>query len=781
MSLGNRCSQHHPKDIMLRSTSITSLALGALLAVTGCTAPAALGQDDHQGADQPVAVTKEASTKHHLLVLGSHADIAARRLSVAPTYARGVSSPLKAGGPSAFVPSSATYFANARKNAGLSVTLAHDSAGTLLSGAATVRSSDPSVATASLSGSEVTVELTQKVGNTFITTYDASGNALAKFMVLSATPKSGVAIIDDDNLAPSALFGGGNDQFWPVTNFADRTDDGGLNFLYQPSGAYGGMLTIDAPRGGTQKLQAMMNEVVRQVGGAPIAIYFPGRDILVRLSNRFNQTSFWDRSFKDQDKGYTEALPFAQLVAQDGFADYVDYGNSLSSSPLHDTAQVEDASYEFVAPKGQKAVAPKTVAVVLADGTRVAATSPDFAAAKQRATRVVLAYPEANGNLEEGGLECTVKAGTSLSWKSVSTNAQTTIDGSSSWNGGKPDVSLSLHPHMTFGGQFEFQGAVQGSCERTLFTVPIAEWGIPVFGKVALNVPVAAKFEVSAKFGTTKTVIMTPRLNVGSKADPSKPGNVSISYKSTGGGFGGSMDVGTRTDYASLGVVVGSDAGKTDVDVQAGVSAGIGFEASVKLWIAKASIRADVGYVLFGVETSGTMVVDDHKQFSVEDGKFSLGMFPHIAPSISVSTPFYTHSFNLFDQTILPIRIYSTTFGAASDDLMPEEKSTTVHVDGRDLQIIFSSDAVTMPGLKDTDNAEYVIGGWFDPTCRHNEASGVGGGGHGSYIEYFRIPFKNGVANITGIDLRNADKCALDYSTQEVDVNGSKATSPYQK
>ena len=125
---------------MPRISALASLALVGLFAISGCVAPSAALQEDKTDASPSVetSAAKGASSSHHVLVLGSHADIAVRRLSVAPKYAHGVSTSLEGAGPAAYIPSSATYFANAKQSGGLGVTLVHDSVGTLLTGATSV-------------------------------------------------------------------------------------------------------------------------------------------------------------------------------------------------------------------------------------------------------------------------------------------------------------------------------------------------------------------------------------------------------------------------------------------------------------------------------------------------------------------------------------------------------------------------------------------------------------------------------------------------------------------
>ncbi|MFO0667694.1 MAG: hypothetical protein U0174_27320 [Polyangiaceae bacterium] len=749
----------------MKAISLLAIASLATTLAAGCAVNADPAAPNVAPVPEKV-VTKR--TRSHTLVLGSHEDIAARRASLAPKYARGVKAQraLRAGSVSPLIPSSGTFFANPQKDGVVRVSLQHTEL-LALQGAARVESSDTNVATASLNGSDVSVSLSGKLGNTFVTTFDQSGNALAKFMVLSATPREGVAIIDDENLAPTKLFVGADDSTWPATDFQSLAGSG-LNGLYNGASGY---LEVDTNRLVTQKLSALVAAVQKQVSGPVSAIYFPGRDILVKVPGNMVQATFWDRTFSNKDQGLSEGLVISGLVAQDHFADYVDYGGVLSSSPLHDPNADEGAHLEFVPNRARLANGSSLVGVIMADGTRVAATAPNFEAAKAAAVRTVFSYGE-----EEGELECTVKVGTSINWRSLSTSASTKISGHASWNGGKPDIGVELHPQLTFGGQFEISGGVEGSCEAKLFTVPIAEWGLPVFGNVALNVPVAAKFDVSVAQGSSKLIVMTPRQRIGSKADPSQPGTVGFGYSTDHGGFYGTFDVGTKTDYSTLGVVAGSDSGTSEVEVEAGVAASFGLEATVKAWIAKASVRADIGHVLFGVDASAKMNAFS-PNFSVTEGEFALGLFPHFAPTLSIDTPFWHHSFNLFDMKVAPVTMLSRSYSSESSEMVPEEKSSSVQVDGRNLKVVYGADAVRIDALRSNDVAYLVLAGWYDPSCHTSN-----GGGHGSYIEYARIPFVDGVANVTGYDLRNADKCNLDYGGQYLEVNGDKAfVTPYGK
>lgn len=97
-----------------------------------------------------------------------------------------------AGGPSKFIRSSGSVVANPQRDSSLVVALTRDGVGSpALVADGGVVSSDPSIATASMSDHEISVLLSGKLGNTYLTTYDAAGNATAKVMVLAAVPSDG--------------------------------------------------------------------------------------------------------------------------------------------------------------------------------------------------------------------------------------------------------------------------------------------------------------------------------------------------------------------------------------------------------------------------------------------------------------------------------------------------------------------------------------------------------------------------------------------------------------
>jgi hypothetical protein len=66
-----------------------------------------------------------------------------------------------------------------------------------------------------------------------------------------------------------------------------------------------------------------------------------------------------------------------------------------------------------------------------------------------------------------------------------------------------------------------------------MFEVPVAEWGIPLFGNVGVNAPIKVEFRVKADGSIT---VMPPRVELGRVKDTSYPGKIGFSY-AVGGKF----------------------------------------------------------------------------------------------------------------------------------------------------------------------------------------------------------------------------------------------------
>ena len=671
--------------------ALLALSFTTLSAVVGCSAPTDATSSDVGSA--PVVT----SAKHHTVVIGEDHEIVARRESLRAKKSFGVKAldSETPAGPAAFVRSSGTVVANPHVDTVLTITLSRGTSGAPAEVAAGgVVSSDPSVATATVSGAELSVTLTGKLGNTFLTTFDAAGNATAKVMVLAALPMPGTAVIDDEALEPQALRRGDYGVSEELaTNFEGLTNDQALAALY--AATPGSDERVGAMAFASRAAyEAFAKAAVDAVGMGPNgvrAIYFPKKDLLVTtvrgdLSGTGNPGSSYE-------------VAIGAAVSQADFASYVDFGGVLTSSPLHDTNAVETGALSFTAGgKSVGATAPVTVGVVLADGRRVMASEAAFGEAQKTAVRHIVAYPQPGEPLGEA-LTCeTSKSAGAIDWSALYSTAQTKLAADAKWNGGKPSIALDLTPQVRVGGQLGFTGHFEGTCEKTLFEVPIAEWGIPLFGSVAVNAPVKLEFKVKADGSVT---VMTPRVELGSTADTSKPGKIGFSY-AVGGKFTVDRDIAMKSSYTSLRPVEGSAQGNAHVEVEAGIAAALGLEAQVKAWILKASVRADLGDVTFGVKDTADLTVYPASLTYDASNTFELGLFPRLAPTLHVDTSFFHKSFNLFTVDLGDISFHDERSTPKGEKLViRKDIDYLVTPDGTPVTVVRASDRIEVLDMGD--------------------------------------------------------------------------------
>ncbi len=682
------------------NAALLALSFTALSTVIGCSAPTG------DSSEVPSAAEVTRSTKHHSVVVGEDHEIVSRRDALRPKKSFGVKALASEApaGPSMFVRSSGTVVANPRTDGALTIALARNVSGAPAAVAAGgVVSSDPSVATATVAGAELTVTLTGKLGNTFLTTFDAAGNATAKVMVLSALPMPGTAIVDDEALEPSALqLGTYGVPEQLATDFADRTNDQALASLY--AATPGSNDRVGAMTFASQETyRSFAKAAIDAAGMGPSgvrAIYFPKKDLLVT-------TVRGDVTGTGTPGGAYE-VSIGAAVSQADFASYVDFGGVLTSSPLHDANMVESGALSFTNTAGASlgATAPVTVGVVLADGRKVMASEATFAEAEKKAVRHLVAYPQPGEPLGEA-LTCeTSKSAGKIDWSALYSTAETKLVADAKWNGGKPSIALDLTPHVRVGGQIGFAGSFEGTCEKTLFEVPVAEWGIPLFGSVAVNAPVKVEFSVKANGSVT---VMTPRIELGSAQDTTQPGKIGFSY-AVGGKFTVDRDLAMTTAYTSLGAVEGSAQGNAHVEVEAGIAAALGLEAQVKAWIFKASVRADLGDVMFGVKDEADLTVYPASMTYDASNNFELGLFPHLSPTLHVDTSFFHKSFNLFTVDLGDISFYDERSTPKGAKLFTKEAATqTKTQDGTPVTYVQASDRIEIRDMGDIASVESVV------------------------------------------------------------------------
>ncbi len=733
------------------SAAVLALSFASLTAVIGCSAPSGSASEMPATPETPGA-TRLA--KRHVVVVGEDHEIVARREALRPKKSFGVKalSDEAPKGPSKFVRSSGTVVANPRTDAALTVALARNVSGAPAAVAAGgVVSSDPSVATATVSGAELSVTLSGKLGNAYLTTFDADGNATAKVMVLAAVPMAGTAIVDDEALEPTNLQLG--DYGVPeqlATDFADRTNDAALSELYAatPGAATrAGAMTF----ANQEAYRAFAKAAIDAVGNGPNgvrAVYFPGKDLLV--------TTIRGDLTGTGTPGGTYEVSIGAAVSQADFATYVDFGGMLSSSPLHDASESETGALSFASNGAASlgATQPVKVGVVLADGRKVMASEPEFAALEGKAVRHIVAYPQVGEPLGEA-LTCeTSKSAGAIDWRALYSTAETKLAADAKWNGGKPSIALDLTPHVRVGGQIGFAGAFEGTCEKTLFEVPVAEWGIPLFGNVGVNAPVKVEFRVKADGSVT---VMTPRVELGSAKDTSQPGKIGFSY-AVGGTFTVDRDLAMTTAYTSLGAVEGSAQGNAHVEVEAGIAASLGLEAQVKAWIFKASVRADLGDVTFGVKDEADLTVHPASMTYDASNHFELGLFPHLAPTLRVDTSFFHKSFNLFTVDLGDISFYDERSTPQGQKLFTKETAnSTKTLDGTPVTYVQASDHIEIRDMGDIASVESVV-------------FGIMGGEYKRFVDpQFSAGISGATINMTGLD---PAKLARVYQS----VPGSKGT-----
>lgn len=743
------------------TASLLALSVSVLSTTIGCAAPT---DDAPVGPVAPVAL----STKHHTVVVGEDHEIVARRDALRPKRSFGVKSLRDEvpAGPSKFVRSSGTVVANPRTDAALTIDLARNVGGASAGAGLTaggVASSDPSVATATVAGSTLSVTLTGKLGNTFLTTFDASGNATAKVMVLSALPMPGTAIIDDEALEPAGLqYGDYGVPETLATDFADRTNDSALSALYAATpgqNARIGAMTFANVAGSSALAKAAIDAVGQGPNGVR-AIYFPKKDLLVT-------TVHGDMSGSSTPGG-TYEISIGAAVSQADFGTYVDFGGVLGSSPLHDANVVEGGNLSFASNGASVgAIAPVKVGVVLADGRKVMASESGFADAEAKAVRHLVAYPQAGEPLGEA-LTCeTSKSAGAIDWRSLYSTAETKLSANAKWNGGKPSIALDLEPHVRVGGQIGIAGHFEGKCEKTMFEVPVAEWGIPLFGNVAVNAPVKVEFSVKADGSVT---VMTPRVELGSAQDTSKPGKIGFSY-AVGGKFTVDHDLAVTSAYTSLGAVEGSAEGNAHVEVEAGIGAALGLEAQVKVWIFKASVRADLGDVVFGVKDEADLTVHLADMSYDASNDFKLGLFPHLAPTLRVDTPFFHKSYNLFSVDLGDLAFYDERTTPKGSKLFTKETAKQTQTeDGATVTYVQASDHIEMRDMGNITSVESVVQGIWGNEVRRFVDPQIAAGITGATL------------NLTGIELnalahvyqRNGSGTMLGQSSFDMHMQNGK-------
>ncbi|NOU30426.1 MAG: hypothetical protein HOO96_21200 [Polyangiaceae bacterium] len=180
-----------------------------------------------------------------------------------------------------------------------------------------------------------------------------------------------------------------------------------------------------------------------------------------------------------------------------------------------------------------------------------------------------------------------------------------------------------------------------------------------------------------------------------------------------GGQFTVDRDLAMTTAYTSLGAVEGSAQGNAHVEIEAGIAAALGLEAQVKAWIFKASVRADLGDVMFGVKDEADLTVYPASMTYDVSNKFELGLFPHLSPTLHVDTTFFHKSFNLFTVDLGDISFYDERSTPSGQKLFTKEKSNaTTTLDGTPVTYVQASDHIEVRDMGDIASVESVVLGY---------------------------------------------------------------------
>ena len=525
----------------------------------------------------------------------------------------------------------------------------------------------------------VLVTLTGKKGNSYITSLDSQGNAISKFMVLSAEPQKDVMVISDPEIHPILCSTKSEPRFGTACDYLTSTDfdlgHSGAGFTMDtflkgdsPAKKY---ILFDAKS--IEKLKVLNNDNADLFKKK--AIYFESIDTLFVMEDGVTKMERIALIGKDpmnpadldphNPSLWFNGLSIHHVATQEEFNDYVDFGGQLSSSPLRDFEQVDELVHEIT--PGQ-ALKPRLVGVQYSDGSEQAA-SLDSVVYLTNSVRLPVAKHIFEIKLkgdEKPGVKCYVGASFGLepkiSLNSFKSTATVGIGGDFKWNGGRASFGVHLKPAVDVGGQIAVQmtKGISFECSFPIREFPVAEIGIPIFGNAQIIIPIEAK----TKFGLGSTargdaVLITPKFNLGKAGNYLEPGETGFSY-AVGGGVHPEYSMQATISRNHLGLAEGTDlsgsrangSNKFNFTHQAGVSAGLEMRAKVKTWIFSAEVEANLLEAMIGFKTDAEYDIDtatDSYLSTVQDAKSGIGLFLESHPSISIKTRFFSFSFNLFD------------------------------------------------------------------------------------------------------------------------------------
>lgn len=626
------------------------------------------------------------------VVIGTSAHIKAKRDSThgsGRALTKGVShvsfkdgKPILADAPHPFIMSSGSVMVAAKKNGLVQVAYHEDGKGKLsdavpskllISDTSIVSDVviDPAHPNAAL------VTLSGKKGNSYITALDARGDAISKFMILSAEPAKDVLVVSDPDIHPMLCKGLGFSEQSLACYTATGTDfDLGhvgdqFNMDHYLKNGTTDKKFLAFDDASTKKLIALNDGNSDNFDKR--AIYFEHIDTLVVMNDGSSKLADMRvvGSSAEGELPSRNALSIKYIATQEEFNKYIDYGDKLSSSPLRDFNQQDVLSHVITPDQPAEAI---LVGVVLADNTELSVSADSLQRLESSSRYPVTTHIyrlRQKGDVElSSGLECraSVTAGKLLKFglKSLKSVATVTLGGNFDWSGGRPHVGVDLNPQVNVGGMLNFglDGRVAMTCGVELLEIKLAEWGIPVFGNVHVAMPLELKVELGVN-GSGDLVLALPAYDLGSPDGTSRPGKVGIQYTPDGG---------FKTDFAMkstlakdrMGVAEGTKlkdkaVGEIGMDHEAGVAAGLNFRAKVKSWIFNAEVDASVAEILVGASTEGSYKIDTDQQVSKRvssEGESGIGAFFSVSPTIQIKTTFFSLSFNLFEFKVKPLWFY---------------------------------------------------------------------------------------------------------------------------
>jgi hypothetical protein len=543
----------------------------------------------------------------------------------------------------------------------------------------------------------VLLTLTGRRGNAYVTALDAAGNAMSKFMVLSATPRDDVAVIDDPDIRPvlcPIIFIDGHN----ACDLNASTDfiEGGMT---GPKFSADDFLKGLAPLTAAVVFDAASLERLRpyMASGKKNAIYFEALDVLMVMDPSYQQQTALVTLASDR-KTVAPAQYMAywidHMATQKEFNTYLDYGGQLSSSPLTAPGVTDHAQFEITPDKPAQAV---LTAIELTDGTRLSASAGTLSALTQQhgaaiRNQVYELRQQGPAGMVGTGLECrtVVTAGRLLNhgFTTFKSLVSAELGGNFLWSDGHPTMSVDVNPMVDAGGQLKFglEGSVALECKVPIYERKLRELGVPILGNVKVVVPLSFKVELGVE-GAGDLVLVLPRYNVSDPSNLSAPGKAGLRYAADSG-FNSDFNIKATLAKDELGIAEGTTlkdavAGSVGLKYRAGLGFDLALRATVKAWPFKGEVDATVFDGVAGVGLDAAYHIDTAKQTSqrvTSDGKAGVGIFANFRPSVTVKTNWFNLNFNLFSVgDIPPLWLYRLKYTAGTEQKFePAETAGTL-------------------------------------------------------------------------------------------------------